>query len=245
MKKFCFLLCFLFCSLVFAEGLCDYSLFLKNQDITLKSSFINREYSREHLDIFWKHRTKTDTFEIKNSKNKTLIFIVEKEKRHILLENGIKRQLAKHHLRESVFSTPLRLDDLELLSKGTFFCQTDSSQNKIATANSEMWYHFFLSESTEPFIVKMSGYKSYKRTLFLKWESYENKKYPAEIRFYSNKNETGILWIHSISSKSGIKTDPILPFIKMKEIKPMNILQLHEKLFCDITVIKTPFCPHK
>jgi len=152
---------------------CSYHLFPGNFRAEFHVSGNTLENDRNVFDIQWlHHESGNDTFTIQNSvHNENWIFTTSNSYRELRIPSrGVVRAIASHHLRERIFQTALRLDDLELLAHGNFFCLDPISKQKnhLFTSQSSMWYNLeWQNQMPTGLKVFFSGLHKTKRTIFV------------------------------------------------------------------------------
>ena len=102
---------FVFFSILSAFALaeeCPQPLLNGNAVVSIEGRFINREFKRVHVDIIWRHRQDSiDTFDITISRKESYRYISAKEFRYMEFKpEGIRRQMAMHHLKENIGDSP-------------------------------------------------------------------------------------------------------------------------------------------
>ncbi|MCK9181882.1 MAG: hypothetical protein M0P13_03245 [Fibrobacteraceae bacterium] len=168
--------------------------------ISAEGQFINREYSRIRIELFWKHHVQApDSFDITISGKTSYRYITTPNYRYIeMLPQKIKRQMAIHHLKEYIGISPLKWDDLELLANGDFACKDSSNKNsnRLATALSQTWFSLTFN-SPHPDSIQMNGAKGEKRHIRIHtWSSYDGIYLPAVIDI-KGQNYSGSLWVRT------------------------------------------------
>lgn len=123
---------------------CEYPILPESWQIKAKAQLFHHDGQTIHFDIYWHHNPQAlDTFLLTRPQGKFLRYITDGQQRTVVSgPNPVySRRMATHHLRESIWGTPLLFDDLELLSKGAFLCPDSAKQksNIYFTARSQSW----------------------------------------------------------------------------------------------------------
>ncbi|HSQ42995.1 MAG TPA: hypothetical protein VLM37_12010 [Fibrobacteraceae bacterium] len=99
-----------------------------------------------HLQVTWKHSSAVDSFWIvRQGHLDSMLYVNDGWMRTLRGPmRGVCRAMAFHHLRERIYNTTLRFDDLELLAKGHFQCRDSAAllRSLYRTSQSAMWYSF-------------------------------------------------------------------------------------------------------
>lgn len=163
--------------------------------ISIEGRFLNRESDRVGVNIGWKHHIAyPDTFDIFVNGHGSFLYITTQDYRYIVIQpQGIKRQMAYHHLREFIPGTPIHWDDLEILANGQFSCKSDAQHLK--TALSQTWFGVSPNAASEPSDVKMSGAsKEWREIKIHSWKTFDKILLPAVFDVQSS-DYSGSLWI--------------------------------------------------
>ncbi|MBP5247821.1 MAG: hypothetical protein J6Z31_08200 [Fibrobacter sp.] len=177
---------------------CPKPLVNENAVISLEGRFINREFKRVHVDIIWLHRPNSaDTFDISITGKESYRYISAKEFRYMeFKQDGVRRLMAMHHLKENVGESPLKWDDFELLAQGNYLCY-DSLHNDstvLYTSRSQAWYTISKSLTSEPDFLQMKGPRGESRKLYIHaWKKYDGLNVPTIIDFEGD-DYSGSLW---------------------------------------------------
>ena len=213
-----------------AQELCPQSILDSSYMVSFEGHFVNRENNRSHIDIIWKHfTTSPDSFELTINGSQSFLYVTTPDYRYVeILPQKIKRQMAYHHLKEFIASTPLRWDDLELLANGYYFCDNSASPKKIlfTTAFSQMWFSITLDQPKQPTRVKTHGARGENREYQIhSWKNFNGALLPAMIEM-RGPDYSGSLWVRSATHLSEKRLlDPILKNAKQHS-KPSSILPL-------------------
>lgn len=167
---------------------CSYTVFHGEVSALFHWSGNSLDNQRREFDIQWQHHTSSglDTFVIRNSlPTETWIFATSRSYKELRIpERNILRAIADHHLRERVFQTALRLDDLELLAHGNFFCLDSNAKqaNRLLTSQSSMWYTIeWQVNKAKEYQVTFSGIHKSKRMLSTNaWPLQDPQRLPAD-----------------------------------------------------------------
>jgi hypothetical protein len=141
--------------------------------------------------ISWTHiPAMADTFQIVHSTNHDILEYVSAKELRTLKSRPARsfRAMATHHLRERIFGSTLRFDDLELLARGAFQCQDSlsKSRTKLKTAFSSTWYTLAWDSLQPPSTFVMYGLRKARRSGVMNdW-----KALPGKVRL----EETPALW---------------------------------------------------
>lgn len=165
--------------------------------IAAEGRFLNRESDRVGVNIGWKHHVAyPDTFEISVDGHGSYLYVTAPDYRYIvILPEGIKRQMAYHHLREFIPGTPIHWDDFDILANGQFSCKSDAQHLK--TSLSQTWFAISLDAAQEPSDVKMSGAGKEWRTIHIhSWKSFGGLALPAVLDIQGS-DYSGSFWIKS------------------------------------------------
>lgn len=197
----------------FGQNLCPRFLLDSAMVVNIEGRFINIQHSRASVDIEWRHHPEAlDTFFVNLPDQAPYRFITAGSYRYMeLTEPKAKRQLGLHHLKEYIGSTPLRLDDMELLANGSFLCKdsTDKNPKTFATAFSNMWWSLTADTLPQPQEVTMKGAGKEVRTFTIgSWKEFSGIILPTLITLKSEKY-SGSLWIRSAYPVSALKKDPL------------------------------------
>lgn len=184
----------------FSQDVCPKFLLDSAMVVNVEGRFINNRQSRTSIDMEWRHHPEAlDTFFVNLPNQKPFTFVTAGEYRYMLLgQEKIKRQLGLHHLKENLGTTPLRLDDLELLANGAFLCKDSTSKpNVFSTAFSNMWWSLTADTLPVPNSVTMNGARKEARTFSIgKWKDFSGASLPTLISL-SGPNYSGNIWIRS------------------------------------------------
>lgn len=167
--------------------------------ISAEGRFINRENVRVHVDLIWQHLPDAaDTFDITISGRESFRYISSADYRYMEYFPGrIPRQMAMHHLRETIGKSPLRWDDLELLAQGIFLCRDSLHQDSafVYPARSQTWFRIRFNHP-KPDTVWMFGSGEERRLTVHSWNLYDGIFMPTIIDLKGN-GESGSFWIRT------------------------------------------------
>ncbi len=207
------------------QNSCPHFLLESSMVVNIEGQFTNERLSRSRMDVEWHHHPESlDTFFVHLGDRPRFNFITAGEYRYLVFPDAkIKRQLGLHHLRETIGSTPLKMDDLELLANGQFLCK-DSTQQKpniLSTAFSNMWYSLIADSLPQPKSVTMKGARREARTFSIRqWKNYYGETLPTLVRLESEKY-SGELWIRSAYPMMALESDPLRNSMEKKPKAPM------------------------
>lgn len=224
MRFFIFTISFFFLGQLFAQDVCYESLIEKSFLVNFEGLFVNNQKSRSHIDIIWKHHESApDSFQVYLSGQRSFLFITTPDYRLIWIQpENVKRQMATHHLRETIGNSPLHWDDLDLLANGAFFCQDSSTKTKrvFATAFSQTWYSIIVDSLPSPSLLKMRGAKRASRDIIIhSWKEFSGVLLTAILELKGN-DYSGSLWVRSAYPiKKNPEGDPLLQKLKGKKRK--------------------------
>lgn len=182
-----------------AEGdadFCPRTLIDTPMSIKIEGDFINIQQNQVHMNVEWRHHVDAlDTFDISISNQEPFYFITAGDYRYTYAPGSkAKRQLASHHLRENLGSTPLRLDDLELLANGRFKCDTEPTE--LIPRYSATWGSIKTSSGPEPTTATMYSKRENKAFKIREWKQFGSETLPTDIEI-SSKNFSGTIKIIS------------------------------------------------
>ena len=198
--------------------------------ISLEGRFVNREFSRVHTDIIWRHHpNEADTFDITLSGKESYRYISTPDFRYLeFKKENVRRQMAMHHLQEYIGESPLKWDDVELLARGNYLCY-DSLHNDSAvlyTAYSQAWYSIVKGLGSQPDSLQMNGPRGETRKLHIhSWKEYSAITVPTITDFDGNAY-TGSLWTRTAFRI--YKPAEAKPFPKIEEPKTPHLQKIYK-----------------
>lgn len=144
------------------------------------------------VHIAWKHHQQTvDTFELQSSEE-LWVYTTSPWMRYLYRPHeGALRSLAQHHLRERIFNSALRLDDLELLSHGQMNCDSTIQSRTWHTAFSKTTYQLMIDGDSLalPDSLTTWGYLGLQRTIRLsKWHPWHEFFLPLQMIVEENES---------------------------------------------------------
>ncbi|MCF0224106.1 MAG: hypothetical protein HUK20_07540 [Fibrobacter sp.] len=215
------LFCVLASSFALGQNSCPIFLVDKPMVVNIEGHFVNAKNSRSTIYTEWRHHPESlDTFFVHLSNNRDFNFVTAGAYRYMEFPDAkIKRQLGLHHLKDNIGETPLKLDDMELLANGQFFCNdsTDKRKNIFSTAMSNMWYSMIADELPKPKQVTMKGSRKEFRTFYIRqWKNYNGEALPTLVRLESS-NYSGELWIRSAYPMQALESDPLKKNVDKKQ----------------------------
>ncbi len=266
--RFIFLSLLCFFSGLYAQDVCPQLLIPENYRMEIEGAFVNREASRTHISIEWKHYAinQSDSFFISfpNSlKQNSLLFITNGSERTLFINRCrettyktphekkrtandsciLTRQMAQHHLKEFIGNTPLRFDDLELLANGAFLCPSSNAQDSSSIATNSTKFNFLRTAYSQMwYTLKIDTVSSPQSVTFLGCYGAERM-----LKIIAQKEFDGILLpaVVQISSKESygtlwIRTAWRLSFSTAEAEIPL-VFKLNQKLLRHTPIIETIF----
>ena len=208
-----------------AQTSCPHFLLNSPMVVNIEGFFVNEKMSRASLDVEWRHHPESlDTFFVNQPDVPKFNFITAGEYRYMEFPDiKVKRQLGTHHLKEHIGETPLKLDDMELLSNGQFLCRDSSIQkpNVLSTAFSMAWWSLVADSIPHPSNVTMYGPRKEKRHFLIRqWKNYSGEMMPTLIKVESERY-SGEIWIRSAYTIQALQADPLKNNVAGKPKPPL------------------------
>ena len=209
----------------FSQEICSKTLTDRPIIINFEGKFINAQKSRTSLSVEWRHHPEaTDSFFVSLPDRDAVTYVTTPDYRFIEIgASRIKRQMAEHHLRESIGNTPIKFDDLELLAHGFFKCPdsstTDSSasiqSNKVySTALSNTWWSIITDSLEHPKEVSMKGVFKQRRNISIEqWKEFSGIMLPSIVSL-AGEGYRGYIWIRSSYTFNELENDPLQASIR-------------------------------
>ncbi len=189
------------CAVLSLAEECPRALISSAAVVSAEGRFVNRENLSVRFDLIWQHLPGiADTFDITLSGKRSFRYVSSPDFRYLeYLPGRIPRQMAMHHLKENIGESPVKWDDLELLSQGAFLCQdsSHSDSSSLYTAKSQAWFRLKPNSSSQPDTLSMFGPRSETRTLSIhSWGDYDGIRLPTIIDV-RGANDSGVLWVRT------------------------------------------------
>lgn len=214
---------------VSAQSLCPLYLAAAPMVVNIEGRFVNVKHSRVSMDIEWRHHPESiDTFFVNLPDREQFRFITTGSSRYLEMgASKVKRQLASHHLKETIGETPLKLDDMELLANGQFLCKedNDTTEKNFRTAFSTTWWSMMADTLPTPQKIVMRGANHETRIFSIgQWKVFSGEILPTLISL-SSLNYSGNIWIRSAYPIQALESDPLQKKVAPK-IRPIPELFL-------------------
>jgi len=179
----------------------------------------NREIS---FQLLWSHHPQaTDTFLIVPQGSSDTIRYITSAKSRLLSEPNtqLSRKMAQHNLREQLFYSTLRYDDLELLANSNFKCtplmRPKGSSEKHIPLRSSTWFYFTWNPTENPTDVFSSGIHHTERHIRLSdWQLTQNNLWlPFTMEFSDSHGLWASIQLQSVEEIHSVEeqlwNDPI------------------------------------
>ena len=195
---------------------CSFSILDTGVQVEAQLQANDQDNRRVDLSIRWLHHVDApDSFWISTTPHASepTLFVTDGGTRSIRNSgSGMYRALALHHLRERLSGTALRLDDLELLARPAFMCQSseDSSTGNHRTTRSNMWYSATVQGAAQDSILFNGFRKAGRSVSILKWSELplSSRDFPAQVRITEGSLQVELL-VHTSRQASRPSEDSI------------------------------------
>lgn len=147
---------------------CSLRLFDQPSELFATVKYSDLYSNHSEFKLRWKHNpSDIDSFWISKANSlDTQVYTSNRWIRHLRIPTkNTFRAMAEHHLRERIFLSAFRYDDLELLAQGAFYCKTnqDSLTQRIRTARSNTWYTIHWNSAQPITEMHFFGFQSLQR----------------------------------------------------------------------------------